>query len=343
MNKRTRVSIGDTTIITVVLFLLMFIVAPVLHLLQVGDLPLQFYAALVAAAITVVITNLLLKSQTESEFNKQKQEKAYEEKLHIFQNYLRLICDISLGRSINEKQQIELQYQVSLIAMHMEPSNLKDALQSTGKILNTRCQIDEIDNADTSYWLMSIVQCFRKELYGKDIPTPMDEGEDYFTSMISNATLYNEFPQIGYLPSGYTIEQETNTFHWSSEIKKWETKGWKKDKGNENADYMRFYVGQKEKPASFVEVRYEIIYQHYILKVFCESNEDVAKNLVAQFGGFRNTTMWWRVLDSPFYEMHRCELMRDFDSNPTLKEALYFWFDAAFFTIEKQNKKSDER
>lgn len=89
--------------------MLLFIVAFALRLFKIGDIPLQFYGALVGAAITVVITNLLLNSQTESEFNKQKQEKVYEEKLHIFHNYLRLICDISLGRSINEKQQNELQ------------------------------------------------------------------------------------------------------------------------------------------------------------------------------------------------------------------------------------------
>lgn len=342
MNKRTKESVQNTTNITVVLFVLMFIVAWGLRLLPINDIPLQFFAALVAAAITVVITDLLLKSQTKSEFNKQKQEKVYEEKLHIFQNYLRLVCDISLGRSINEKQQIELQYLISLIAMHMDPDNLKDVIRSTGQLLNTRCQIDEIDNGSTSNWLMSIVQCFRKELYGKDIPIPIEEGNDFFTSMISNATLYNEFPKIGCLPSGYTVKQDTNTFHWNSEIEKWVAKGWKKDDENKNADYLRFYLGDKENPTSYVEVRYEIIYQHYILRVFCKDNQNVAKNLVTQFGGFRNRNTWWRVLDSPFYEMHRCELISDFDSTHTLKESLYPWFDIAFFTIEKQKENSEE-
>lgn len=167
MRKKSSLKpLKNTIIASVALFVLMFILAVSLHLIEFEKVPEQFFAAVLAAAITALITDLLLKNQTNSEFDKLKQERVYEEKLQIYQNYLHLVCNLSLGRSVSEKQQIELQYQVSLIAVHMAPENFKVVLERTDNILTARCQIDERNDKEIRNWLIDIVQCFRYELFG---------------------------------------------------------------------------------------------------------------------------------------------------------------------------------
>ena len=189
MRKKSSLRhLKNTTIASVALFILMFILAVSLHLLKFEDVPGQFFAALLAAAITALITDLLLKNQTNSEFDKLKQERVYEEKLQIFQNYLHFVCNLSLRRSVSEKQQMELQYQVSLIAVHMAPENFKVVLESTDNILTARCQIDERNDREIRNWLIDIVQCFRYELYGEEAPRPLAIDDSSFVSLMVNSS-----------------------------------------------------------------------------------------------------------------------------------------------------------
>lgn len=322
-----------TTLLSVSLFVLMFVFALILRLLKVGEIPLQFYAALLGASITVVITNLLLNSQTQSEFDKQKQEKVYEEKLRFFQEYLKMICNLSLGRSISTQQQIDLQYQASLISMHMAPENIKEVLEKTDKILTNRCQLDERNDADIRRLLMDIVQCFRRELYGSSTQRPLDPQDNIFVNMAMNATLYNEFPQVGVLPSNHTFKQECTDFLWHEEVQKWMNLGWKKDVRNVHSDYLRFYFGRRCDPKAYIEIRFEIYYQHYILRAFSKMDNNVNHVLMTKFGGFTNGQYWWKVMDSPFYEFEPGELMKNFDVSPQYKKALYPWFEAVIYEM----------
>lgn len=326
------------SIISILLFLSVLGFACLWRVFTKQEIPSQLLSALLGASVTVVITNLLLNSQTESEFNKQKQGKVYEEKLYYFRNYLQLVCQLSLGRSLNEKQRMDLQCQVSLIAMHMEPCNLKEVVDNTDHILTSCCQVDERGKENVRKRLMNIVQCFRRELYGKSISDAVEIGNIGFDTLASNATLYNEYPQVGSLPSDYTVKQQSEGFSWFSTAEKWEEMGWKKDDGNAGSDYLRYYLGDKENPLAYVEVRYEIFYKHYILRVLCRKTPDAVESLFIQFGGFKNKELWWKVLDSPFFEMPRCELLNHFDHSDEYKEALFPWFDAAIYTIDRQGK-----
>ena len=95
----------------------------------------QLIAAMLSVAATGVITALLLifqrKQQEELTSKQQVFEKArlqetkvFEERLRIYQDFLRKLCDVVNDQEITPKEEIELQFQISYIAMHTSSESI---------------------------------------------------------------------------------------------------------------------------------------------------------------------------------------------------------------------------
>jgi len=96
-------------IITAILFLLGFcLIAVLLNVFSLHQLPASFIGATLGALITVIITNILLKSQTESEEEKERSIKVFEKKSPIFQGYIKRLWKIWSYHIVTSEEYEEL-------------------------------------------------------------------------------------------------------------------------------------------------------------------------------------------------------------------------------------------
>lgn len=135
------------------------------------DLAFQLIAACLGAIITMFITRMLLQNQSRSEEEKEKNTKVFEEKLHIYKEFLATLCNTLEDGKITQEESIRLQFQASYIAMHTESKRINGISKNVSEIVNLFSPNNE--NNDITKTLLSnlfeIVEAFRKELYGDKI------------------------------------------------------------------------------------------------------------------------------------------------------------------------------
>ena len=139
------------------------------------------------ALVAAIITLFLLKGQTSVEADRQKDSKVFEERLSIYKEFLHKLCDVVKDQKITPEEEIELQFQVSCIAMHTSSESIKNISVQVKEI------IERIKNNDTNKKLMleelfKISDSFNKELYGDKIikDKDADNEEDSRRDTIAN-------------------------------------------------------------------------------------------------------------------------------------------------------------
>ena len=142
----------------------------------------QLIAAMLSVAATGVITALLLifqrkqqeelnekqrifeTEQKEKEKKRLLETKIFEERLRIYQEFLRKLCDVVKDQKITPEEEIELQFQVSYIAMHTSSKTISSISEQVSDIVVNLKQ----SNPDANNMLMqlfSIADNFYEELY----------------------------------------------------------------------------------------------------------------------------------------------------------------------------------
>jgi hypothetical protein len=174
-------------ILCVCFFALFVILAAVSGAWPGKDISAQFFSAMAGALIAAIITLFLLKGQTAVEADRQRDSKVFEEKLRIYQDFLHKLCDVVKDQKITPEEEIELQFQVSCIAMHTSSESIKNISVQVKDI------IERIKNNDTNKKLMleelfKISDSFNKELYGDKIikDKDADNEEDSRRDTIAN-------------------------------------------------------------------------------------------------------------------------------------------------------------
>ena len=332
--KRYRMSI-----ISLLLFGVVLVIAYIWHLYTEKDVPFQMLAALLGAAITVVITNLLLNSQTESEFDRQKMSKVYEEKIQIYHRYINLLCDAVQDHKISNEELSKLKFQLSLVALHTSKDTLLNVLRESAELIKDECGEQESIKTGSKMLpsLIKIANYFHDELYGnskinnrkrkrRELVSVDNYCTFYINEILNHSLIYNS-KGVGRVTKIPVVQK----VDFSGKVKEWEKEyGWKKDEGNEiddpknkgekiKLDILRFYKGDANSPEKYVEIRYEFVYCHYIIRGRCSdlNNIKVLHNL---YGGYMLGNMWWKVLkNSPFAKMDIGELCNNFDKDPTLQ------------------------
>ena len=102
--------------------------------------------------------------QKEKEKQRLQETKIFEERLRIYQNFLRKLCDVVKDQKITREEEIELQFQVSYIAMHTNPSSIKAISDNVKKIIISIKKEEEESNNMLGR-LFEIADEFHKELY----------------------------------------------------------------------------------------------------------------------------------------------------------------------------------
>lgn len=154
-------------ILCICFFALFVIIAAISGAWPGKDISAQFFSAMAGALVAAIITLFLLQGQTAVEADRQKDSKVFEEKLLIYKEFLRKLCDVVKDQKITEEEEIELQFQVSYIAMHTKSDSIKSISEQVRKIV-VDIKNKEKDSKNMLSQLFIIADTLYKELYGKE-------------------------------------------------------------------------------------------------------------------------------------------------------------------------------
>ena len=90
--------------ISIILAAFACVIAVILRLFTQTDLWFQIFAAVIGVIITAIITQVLLRGQTENDAKKEKDTKVFEEKLRIYQDFLHCLCEVIQDGEISKKK-----------------------------------------------------------------------------------------------------------------------------------------------------------------------------------------------------------------------------------------------
>lgn len=128
------------------------------------DFAAQILSALAGAVVAAIITLFLLQGQMASEEKKEKKSKIFEEKLSIYQDFMKELCEVVKDQQIDEQEEIRLQFQVASIAMHTSEDSILEISEQVKSIIWKIKEGDD-NKKEMLGQLFTISDVFHKELY----------------------------------------------------------------------------------------------------------------------------------------------------------------------------------
>lgn len=169
---------GKIIIVTAILVVLACFFAVYLRLYTGKELWYEMFAAVLGVIITAVITMILLRGQSDTDIQREREAKIFEEKLRIYQEYLRTLCEVVEDGSLSEEDKNRLEFQTSYVAMHCRPEHIAKVSQGVKELIAYTCpdkkklEIGKLNRSNSPDpvldSLFDIVEAFRQDLYGDD-------------------------------------------------------------------------------------------------------------------------------------------------------------------------------
>lgn len=181
-DKETKFNPIYGLVIIGVLFFAIILSASIMGVFKGYEPYQQLIAAMLSVAATGVITALLLyfqrrqqeqlnqeqrvfeEKQKDKDKERLKDTKIFEERLRIYQEFLRKLCDVVKDQKITPEEEIELQFQVSYIAMHTSSKTISSISEQVSDIVVNMKQGTQ-DANNMLMQLFSIADSFYEELY----------------------------------------------------------------------------------------------------------------------------------------------------------------------------------
>ena len=164
----------SNTNISIALGLLACIIAVAFRLFSEADLWYQMFSAILGVIITIIITSLLLNSQSRSDIERERDSEVFREKLRIYQEFLQALYDVLKEEAVTPEEVMRLQFQTSYIAMHTSSRNIREVSQCVSGIVRMYSQCPGEDGRKVLQDeklllrnLFDIVEVFRRELYSE--------------------------------------------------------------------------------------------------------------------------------------------------------------------------------
>lgn len=354
--------------LVLVIVMLLTVVSP-LGLFSAHDAPFQLLAACLGAIVTALITGLLLKSQTKqqhelqqeqakqqqelqicqneaqtklqeqmakNELLREKETKVYEEKLHIYKEYLKKLCDVVKDRQLSNEEKIELQFQTAYITMHTkEDLHVKEISNSTSEILKLLCSkgSSEVRSKTIAEELQSqlftLVRCFEEELYGES-KEKNDNLRKEAAKIYANAFDSFESEENDVLATPISIPSRINFDELASKLEK-ACPNWNDDwQIKMQGDGFRI---QREGKIGAIEVGFWE--NHYYIQAEYEGFSDFAKALKRKYGGRRSYGTWWcHITENGFYDIKQGEMLANLTQNESMQETMSNWIDILIKDID---------
>ena len=170
-------------IVTAALIFLACFFAVYLRLFTGKELWYEMFAAVLGVIITAIITMILLRGQSDTDIERERAAKIFEEKLKIYQEYLHTLCEVVKDRSLSDEEKMLLEFQTSYVAMHCDSQYIATVSTAVRRLIGYICP-DEESKESNMYKsnspdplldnLFCIVEAFRKDLYGDDFKFDSD-------------------------------------------------------------------------------------------------------------------------------------------------------------------------
>lgn len=126
--------------ISIALGMLAVIIAVAFRLFSEADLWFQMFSAILGVIITIIITNLLLNSQTNNDIERERNSEIFKEKLRIYQEFLQALYDVLKEEAVTPDEAMRLQFQTSYIAMHTSSENILQISKNVSNIVKMYSQ-----------------------------------------------------------------------------------------------------------------------------------------------------------------------------------------------------------
>lgn len=301
----------------------------------------QILSALAGAVVAAMITLFLLIGQTSGEEKKERNTKVFEEKLHIYQDFLQSLYDVFKDREVNLEEKISLQFKTAMLAIHTRSNHIQEISTSVGEIAKCLCTTKEDYNVEIlQKSLFNIVGQFREELYeGKEkddvkaLETTLSNFVEAYSAFGTEPDV-NDSMEMGYSP----IETQNEKIKlWNSARSRWE----KKDE-NGRQQWTMYYDGEtirlhrpEEKE---IHVQFGFWRGHYYIQATYKGVGSFSQQLKWKFQGSKTYATWWNYLyDKEFYDMKEGEFWSKFSQSESMQKTLVEWFDRLIEIIDKQD------
>ena len=170
----------NTTAIIIIAFLI-FVVFPLYRgAYPSSDLAGMWYSAFIGS----IITYFLLTMQSKGMVERERQAEVFKERLDIYQDFLKKLCSIVEDRALTDAEWMNLQFQLSYLAIHTNRERMEIIQQKTLEILKIACLVEKNNGQETPVTgdpvymecLYEIVRQMQAQLYEKNDMKPLEYG-----------------------------------------------------------------------------------------------------------------------------------------------------------------------
>ena len=350
------------------MFVFVFVLATILNLFGILESYQQFVVVLLSAAATYVIVSItmasqsehqkaLLEQQTSNEAQKERDTKIFGEKLRIYQDFLRCLCDVIKDGEVTKEEAIQLEFQTSYITMHAKSEHIKVIANSVKEIINSvssdsgnTAEKASQSNSELMKQLFVIVGEFQNDLYGYS-PSSEDiqnrtEASKAFSEIMDAVEVQKEETVEEVQDAEVAISLPQNISDFTEELLKkiqYNETFWTLGEKNlaENNIYLNFaMIGREE--AVRVMLSYETNGEHFFqIHMDCDDTHESYKHMKWRFGGRQNKWCWWRYLDTSYRSLTTTEAIKSRNWNG-LVAALAKQLSALLAYVEKYQKVTKE-
>lgn len=294
------------------------------------ELPGRLMAAILGVVITATITQVLLQGQTQKEGTLKRDSKIFEEKLKIYQNFLNTLYKAVEDKQLTEKEQMELQFQTSLVAMHCDPKHISVISNAVKGVVQSTCPNKGCENkghrATLLESLFAVVEAFRQDLYQEEFKEfdedakseaiesfreayeDAKEGEETprehivvdlnvlsdSHSMIANSLAFKENGSLSESKQdaeSITVENcNKTTSLWKEAVDRWKAEGWIVNPKQITEDCPLRLERNDGNPGVIHMGFYD---GHYYLQADFDNDINFSKCLKWDNGGRRSYGGWW--------------------------------------------------
>lgn len=357
MNKFTQYKIIT---ITAILIALACFFAIYLRLFTEKELWYEMFAAVLGVVITAIITMILLRGQSDNDVERERAAKVFEEKLRIYKDYLHTLYDVIKDHKLSDEEKIRLEFQTSYVAMHCDSKYIAVVSSSVKELIEYCCPDDEKQNVIRKNrsnspdqlldCLFSIVNAFRKDLYGDDVKfddthrqSTLENFSDAYRHAKSDDSDTKQERQritvdLNVLPSSLAdacintfsktesdaedgarqaiASRPVDTVLWDKALSEWEEEGWHVEGLTDQYDGFR--MTDKNGSPGVIDVGF---WQgKYYIQAAYESDSDFSKPLKWEKGGRRSHGQWWKYLAEPYCSIAEGHFSEAFKSDSEMQQ-----------------------
>ena len=313
----------------------------------------EMFAAVLGVIITAVITMVLLKGQSNDDVERERAAKIFEEKLRIYEEYLRTLCDVIKDRKLSDEEKILLEFQTSYVAMHCDPKYIATASEAVKKLIEHACPDEEKQDSKDGGGsgspdklldcLFCIVEAFRKDLYGDAFEFDKNHKRDtlsnfsdaYRNAMSSDGDEAKKPKRIavdlnvvsGSLVSAADVnlseakqeeakEPQGEAVPIVEDTELWDAavQQWKEEGWNVNSLYGEHFKLIYQDFGD-IYVRVSFWQERFHIQTSYKGRNEFAQPIKWEKGGHRTGGTWWKDLDEPYAKLPQGKLADELKAN----------------------------